>query len=375
MNYINKLLICTLLFCTSQLYAQFIEHIRELNNQKRFKEALNLIDEEIKKNARKEDIYIAKADTYWYLYSLNIDTSDITINKAYEAIITANAINNNNKYFIDVVNKWYDIIYRKAGINLNSENFSKANEWFKKVIKLMEYKGINDESVFYYAGISAFNTADYSFMEQYFKKISETSENIKEINEMLLIYYNDTKQTSKVIDLLKIINSKRIFIDNEIIVSSVNYLTNKKQCQNHKLMQNLAEQYEKYKNVQLSISQYFYTCNDTNAAIQVLTKNINKFSTDTLILGQLAILHYNKGIFLLKVAKEVINKDQNNVETYRQLKNQYIEEIKKSIYYNEIAINNNLKSTKNIICLYESYKHLQRKEEMTNLAKKYPFLK
>lgn len=175
------------------------------------------------------------------------------------------------------------------------------------------------------------------------------------------------------LEILNYINYNSIEINEEIMISTLKQLLKNGRC-NEKIVNNLSNQYEN-KNVQLEIARYFYFCKDTATSIDILTKTYKKFPDDTLISSQLALIHYNNAIYYLKLAKELINKDENNIERYRKLKDKYIEEMKLSVFYNENAIKNNLKSTENIICLYDSYKHLQRKEEMVKLKLKYNFLK
>lgn len=53
------------------------------------------------------------------------------------------------------------------------------------------------------------------------------------------------------------------------------------------------------------------------------------------------------------------------------LKNTFI---KSAIFYLESALKFNVSSQKAILCLYECYEHLQRKDEIVKLKSKYPFL-
>ncbi len=375
-SYINNIIfkiLQLLLFFPLNIKAQNFEHINHLIYQGKYHEAIKYIEEEEKKNYNNSQLNLQKAEIYLYLNENNKDTSDIIINKAFESILKAYIDNNKSDKISELAKRCYNITYRKAGINLNLENYKLANEWFIKVKKLSEIIKLNDSYVNYYAGLSAFNSEDYNFMLQCFDNYNVPSEYKKETAEMLIIYYNNANEINKMLEILNYINYNSIEINEEIMISTLKQLLKNGRC-NEKIVNNLSNQYEN-KNVQLEIARYFYFCKDTATSIDILTKTYKKFPDDTLISSQLALIHYNNAIYYLKLAKELINKDENNIERYRKLKDKYIEEMKLSVFYNENAIKNNLKSTENIICLYDSYKHLQRKEEMVKLKLKYNFLK
>jgi len=116
------------------------------------------------------------------------------------------------------------------------------------------------------------------------------------------------------------------------------------------------------------------------AMIQMLQyNNIYQFyqniQTILLALTQVGIIYYNKGIKYLQEAKRIISISENNIETYRKLKDIYIESMKYAISYLEKAIMQSVASQNVIQCLYLANKHLQRKEAMNQLKQKYSFIK
>ncbi|MCX7862820.1 MAG: hypothetical protein N2449_07475 [Bacteroidales bacterium] len=368
MNYISNAFFVLIFFLEVSI-AQNISYYSTLLNEKKYDVIVSNIDNEIYKYPDKCHLYQIKLDALVYKYEQ--DTLDKYLFDAHKTLNNV-LLKKCQPFSSNKLNDLYTYIYRKAGINMNQERYAEAFQWFTKAVQIAAYSNINDDLLLFYTGLAAFHIQNYSEMEKYFKTLQNKGFKMKEPYEILISFYIENNRY----DALKEVVNK--LIDFNIPVESDTYkqiiftALKNNDCQFLQLQANKLIQ--KDKSIRQDLANFYYQCKDTSKAINLYLSILNENKFDTIALVQLGIIHYNTGINYLKVAKEIINKDEKNIESYRKHKEMYLHHIKTSVTYLEQALSLNVQSKLAIQCLYEDYKNLQRKEEMNKLVSKYPYL-
>lgn len=367
------------LFCFSFLWislkAQNIEQeYQSLIKSREYTKALSKVEEGIKQNPSNYYLYLLEVEGSLYLYSCGKDTSEQLLNKAYQYLLKYLQYNKINDTFKTLSAQLSIPVYRKAAIYMNIEQYSLAKEWFCKTIQLKSWANEKNVDLIFYTGLSAYNAEDYQLAEKYFSILVQENYNNAAVYEILANYYYQNNAYSKAKDIILNALNNRISIDTETEILVLYILENNKSCNEFNTL-NKQYKWSESNNVEFKkvIAQIYYLCGDTTSCIQQYTEIYNKYPTDTTVLIQCGLVYYNRGIKYLHEAKNIIAKSDKNIETYRNLKNLYIADIKSAIFYLENSLKFKVNSQKAILCLYECYKHLQRKEDMIKLKSKYPF--
>lgn len=372
MNYINRYSLWVIIILTfvSFANAQNVTYFKKLLEERNYEEIIRSIEVELKKYPQNCELNSIKTEAYCYYYRK--DTADKFLLEAYKSfeVVKSNkeCIYNN----INTYNNLFLLVYRKAGIYMNNELYNDALYWFKLAINIQSAINKSDLLIFFYAGLAAYHTGDYSFMEKCFKILVDARFNLKAPYEILLSYYNEKNMYTQLLNIFEQIVQQKIIIDEDLVNTTVLKASNNKDCLFlNKYAENILTTYN---STYSSIANFYYRCNDTIRAINIYKSILQKNQNDTIALVQLGFIHYNAGIFYLYKAKEVIRNNEKEIELYRKLKENYIEQIKLSISYLENSLQNNVRSSAAIKCLYEGYKNLQRKEEMNKLKQQYSYL-
>ncbi len=225
MNYISSLLLG--LFISTTIHSQSTEYYKQLNKEGKFNESLQLINKEISQRPSDAELYLIKAEILCLIYQSKTDTIDHMLVSAMECLDKSNR---NSGLFVSVSSDVYNLIYRKAAIFMNLEDYRKANEWFKRTLKLHDQLQRNDPMLVFYAGIAAYNAEDFTTMESCFKRLITNNFTIKEPYEMLISYYINSGRTDDVATILQQTLYKNILIDNEVVSIAISLFSKNKSC-------------------------------------------------------------------------------------------------------------------------------------------------
>ncbi len=354
----------------SSANAQNIAYFKKLLDERNYDEIIQNIDVELKKYPQNCELNNLKTEAYCNYFRK--DTSDRVLLEAYKSF-EAIKLNKECVYSnLNIYDNLFLLLYRKAGIYMNNELYNDALYWFKLAINIQFVINKPDLLIFFYAGLAAYHTGDYSYMEKCFKILVDAGFNLKEPYEILVSYYNDKNLYTQLLNIFDKIIQRNILIDEDLINSTILKASNNKDCMF--LSKYTDKILNTYKSTSGNIANFYYQCNDTNRALNIYKSMLQKNSNDTIALVQLGFIHYNAGIMYLYKAKEVIRNNEKEIELYRKLKDSYIEHIKLSVNYLELGLRNDVRSSAAIKCLYEGYKNLQRKEEMNKLKQQYSYL-
>jgi len=385
-NYINKSsvaivrLIFYLSFFPFTVWAQNLEQeYNELIKSGNYAQALTKIEEGIGQNPNLNSLYFKQIETILFLYASNKDTSENTLNKAYQSLYTLqkrNLSNDEAEKFKTLAQQLSIPIYRKAAIYINLEQFENAKKWFQKTTQLKQWSNEYDEEVLFYLGLSAYNANDINVMLQSFTPLINKNTTNSLVYEILLNYYYESKNKAQFKQIFDKAIAQNIVLNENIHLLFIFNLENDHNCTDF-YKYNKQLQWSLFNNIDIKkeMASMYYFCNDTNAAIQQYQSILSINPNDTFALTQLGIIYYNKGIKYLQEAKRVIALSENNIETYRKLKEIHIECMKSAIQYLENAVLHSVNSPAIIQCLYLANKYLQRKEAMSQLKQKYLFIK
>lgn len=374
--YFIKYLLFFLVFRENLIAQNIIQKYQSLIKSREYTKALSIVEEGIKQNPTNYPLYLLEVESSLYLYSSGKDTSEQLLNKAYQHLLKYHQYNKINDKFKTLSAQLSIPIYRKAAIFMNIEQYNLAKDWFSKTIQLKSWADEKDVDLIFYSGLSAYNAKDYQLAEKYFSMLIQEKYNNAAVYEILANYYYQNNAYSKTKDIILNALNNQISINKETEILILFILEHYNSCNEFNEL-NKQYKWSESNNVDFKkvIARIYYLCGDTASCIKQYTEIYSKYPTDTTVLVQCGIVYYNRGIKYLQEAKNVIAKSDKNIETYRKLKDLYLSDIKSSIFYLEHALKYNISSQKAILCLYQCYKHLQRKEEMIKLKSKYPFVK
>jgi predicted Zn-dependent protease len=367
-------LIFTILYFN--LYTQNIEQeYQSLVKSNDYAKALTIVEEGIKQNPNNAALYLMQVECSLYLYSSNRDTSEQLLTKAFQSLSKYHQLNTNSESFKTLSAQLSIPIYRKAAIYMNLEQYGAAKSWFYKTMQLKSWANEKDPDLIFYTGLSAYNSEDFSLMEKCFTQLVKEQYTNASIYEILASYYYQNNSLNKAKDIVITALKAGIYISPETEILALYVIEKYRNCNefntlNKQFSWSTSESIE----IEKVVGRIFYLCGDTTSCIEQYKRIYYKYPTDTTVLIQLGLVYYNRGIKYLQEAKNIIAKSDKNIEPYRKLKDLYIADMKSAIFYLVKALQLNVTFSTAINCLYQSYKQLQRKEEMSKLQQKYPNL-
>lgn len=368
-----------LIYCWSflfNLHSQTLEQeYQSLINAKEYSKALTKVEEGIKQNPNHVALYLLQVECSLYLYSSNKDTSEYLLTKAYQNLSTYFEYKTNSESFKTLSAQLSIPTYRKAAIYMNLEQYEAAKNWFHKTMQLKSWANEKDPDVTFYTGLSAYNSEDYRLMEKCFSELAKEQYQNKAVFEILATYYYQNNLFGKAKDIVLTALKIGIPINPETEVLALYVIEKYRNCNEFNVLnKQFSWSTSENMDIEKAIARIFYSCGDTTACMEQYKRIYSKNPTDTTVLIQSGLIYYNRGIKYLQEAKNVIAKSEKNIEPYRKLKDLFISDMKTAIFYLEKALQNNVSSSIGIQCLYECYKQLQRKEEMSKLKLKYSYL-
>lgn len=369
----------TFLFTFYHLRAQNdVQACETLIKQGEYINALNRAEEGIQKEPGNYPLYLTYVDAALYSYSSKKDTSESILIKAFYKLSTLNKLSNKSfdkNKFITLSKQLAIPIYRKAAIYINNENYSMAKEWFMKVAYLNDCTNEFDADVYFYTGLSAYNSNDNETMVNYFDKLNNVLYKEAAVYEILGGFYFDSNNLHKSEEVYLNALNNAISINYESIINLIYIYEKQKNCTKFNTYNNKMGWFSCGNlEVEKAVAKIYYLCKDTAAAIEQYKNVIKQNSSDTVALIQLGIIYYNRGIHELKEAKRLIALSENNIDSYRKLLDMHINDMKLSIQTLDRAIDLNIKNVSAIQCLYNANKYLQRKEAMIKLKNIYHFI-